>query len=147
MVSHQKGANIYGGPCKSTKIYQVNTCFMRHGKYQIISIVNLGRNYQTLSKPHDFSERLVIRVLWIFFLRKNWQHMAHMQLIVTWQDTTWEEYSAGNFCFNKGLCVIWNEGTFSNHKLCEKSCHGLGFHSPIRYESDLSNEVLSILVG
>ena len=27
-------------------------------------------------------------------------------------------YSAGNFCFNKGLCMIWNEGTLSNHKSC-----------------------------
>ena len=24
--------------------------------------------------------------------------------------------SAGNFCFNKGLCMIWNEGTLSDHK-------------------------------
>ena len=27
------------------------------------------------------------------------------------------------------------------------SCHGLGFHSPNRNESDLSNEVLYVLVG
>ena len=27
-------------------------------------------------------------------------------------------YSAGNFCFNKGLCMIWNKGIMSEDKLC-----------------------------
>ena len=27
-----------------------------------------------------------------------------------------ENYSAANFCFNKGLCMIWNKGTLSKHK-------------------------------
>ena len=43
--------------------------------------------------------------------------------------------------------MISNEGTLSDHKSCHKSCHGLGFHSPNRYESDLSNEVLYVLLG
>ena len=43
--------------------------------------------------------------------------------------------------------MIWNEGTLSDHRLFQKSCHGLGFHSSNRYESDLSNEVLYTLVG
>ena len=34
----------------------------------------------------------------------------------------------------------------SEHK-SHKSCHGPGFQSPNRYESDLSNEVLYILVS
>ena len=25
------------------------------------------------------------------------------------------KYSAANFCFNKGLCMIWNEGILSEH--------------------------------
>ena len=57
------------------------------------------------------------------------------------------KYSAGTFCFNKGLCMIWNKGTLSEDKPCLKSCYDLGFHSPNRSESDLSNEVLYILVG
>ena len=32
-------------------------------------------------------------------------------------------------------------------KSYQKSCQGLGFHSPNRYELDLSNEVLYVLVG
>ena len=56
-------------------------------------------------------------------------------------------YSAGTFCFNKGLCMIWYDVTLSDHKSYQKSCHGLGFHSPNRYELDLSNEVLYVLVG
>ena len=43
--------------------------------------------------------------------------------------------------------MIRNEGTLNDHKSCLKSCHSLGFHSPNRYESDLSNEVLYLLVG
>ena len=35
----------------------------------------------------------------------------------------------------------------SEDKPCLKSCYDLGFHSPNRSESDLSNEVLCILVG
>ena len=35
-----------------------------------------------------------------------------------------------------------SKGTLSEHKF-----HGLGFQSPNRYESDLSNEVLYALVG
>ena len=35
----------------------------------------------------------------------------------------------------------------SNHKSFKKSYHGLGFHSPNRYETDLSNEVLYVVVG
>ena len=54
--------------------------------------------------------------------------------------------SAANFCFNKGLCMIWNKGTLSKDKSCEKSCHDLDFQSPKRYESHLSNEVLYTLV-
>ena len=27
-------------------------------------------------------------------------------------------YSAGNFCFNKGLCMKWNKGTLSKDKSC-----------------------------
>ena len=27
-----------------------------------------------------------------------------------------KDYSAANFCFNKGLCMIWNKGTLSEHK-------------------------------
>ena len=54
-------------------------------------------------------------------------------------------YSAGTFCFNKGLCMIWNKGTLSEDKPCLKSCYDLGFHSPNRSESDLSNQVLYIL--
>ena len=34
-------------------------------------------------------------------------------------------YSAANFCFNKGLCMIWSKGTLSK----AKSCHDLGFQS------------------
>ena len=29
--------------------------------------------------------------------------------------TPWN-YSAANFCFNKGLCMIWNKGTLSEHE-------------------------------
>ena len=25
-------------------------------------------------------------------------------------------YSAANFCFNKGLCMIWDKGTLREHK-------------------------------
>ena len=35
----------------------------------------------------------------------------------------------------------------SDHKSFQKSYHGLGFHSPNRHKSDLSNEVLEVLVG
>ena len=35
--------------------------------------------------------------------------------------------SAANFCFNKGLCMIWNKGTLSKDKSCQKSYHDLGF--------------------
>ena len=56
-----------------------------------------------------------------------------------------DSYSAVNFCFKKGLCMIWNNGTLSEHK-SHLSCHNLGFQSSNRYESDLSNEVLYILV-
>ena len=35
----------------------------------------------------------------------------------------------------------------SKDKPCLKLCYDLGFHSPNRSESDLSNEVLYILVG
>ena len=35
----------------------------------------------------------------------------------------------------------------SEDKSCQKSYHDLGFQSPNRYESDLSNEVLYILVS
>ena len=54
-------------------------------------------------------------------------------------------YSAANFCFDKGLCMIWNEGILREHKSYWKSCHDPGFQSPHRYESDLSNEVLYAL--
>ena len=27
-------------------------------------------------------------------------------------------YSAANFCFNKDLCMIWNEGTLGKDKSC-----------------------------
>ena len=27
-------------------------------------------------------------------------------------------YSAANFCFNKGLCMIWNKGTSGKDKSC-----------------------------
>ena len=43
--------------------------------------------------------------------------------------------------------MIWNKGILSKDESCWKSCHDLGFHSPNRYESDLSNEVLYALVG
>ena len=56
-------------------------------------------------------------------------------------------YSAANFCFNKVPCMMWNKGILSKNKSYQKSCHGLGFHSPNRYELDLSNEVLYVLVG
>ena len=29
-----------------------------------------------------------------------------------------QKYSAVNFCFNKGLCMIWNKGTLSKDKSC-----------------------------
>ena len=28
------------------------------------------------------------------------------------------QYTVVNFCFNKGLCMIRNEGTLSDHKSC-----------------------------
>ena len=42
--------------------------------------------------------------------------------------------------------MIRNKGTLSKHKSRKKSCHGPGFQSPDRYESDLLNEVMYILV-
>ena len=58
---------------------------------------------------------------WTFLLKKEQksplqmlQHfvsvsLIDLQLSLTLADTY--SYSAGNFCFNKGLCMIWNEGT------------------------------------
>ena len=43
--------------------------------------------------------------------------------------------------------MIQNKGTLREDKPCLKSCYDPGFHSPNRSESDLSNEVLCILVG
>ena len=43
--------------------------------------------------------------------------------------------------------MIWNKGNLSKDKPCYKLYHDLGFQSPNRYESDLSNEVLYALVG
>ena len=43
--------------------------------------------------------------------------------------------------------MIWNKSILSKDKSCKKSCHDLGFQSPNRYESDLLNELLYLLVG
>ena len=43
--------------------------------------------------------------------------------------------------------MIQNKGTLSQHKSHIKSYHTPGFQSLNRYELDLSNEVLYILVG
>ena len=43
-------------------------------------------------------------------------------------------YSAANFCFNKGLCIIWNRGNLSQRNSRLKSCHGLGLLYPNRYK-------------
>ena len=45
------------------------------------------------------------------------------------------------------LCMIWNKGTLTKQKTCWKSYHSIRLLAPNRYKSDLSNEVLYILVG
>ena len=36
-------------------------------------------------------------------------------------------YSAGTFCFNKGLCMIWNKGTLSKDKPIQSHAMTLAF--------------------
>ena len=55
--------------------------------------------------------------------------------------------SAHYICFEKTLCMIWNIGTVSKHSTQLKSSCSLGLLLPNEHESDLSNEVLYILVG
>jgi len=73
--------------------------------------------------------------------------MIHWKSISSYNRDSTNIYSAANFCFNKGVWMIWNKGTLSKDKSCKKSSHDLGFHSPNRYESDLLNEILYIHVG
>ena len=101
----------------------------------------------TVSAPISIS---FLRPWFFIFKILKWLSIVHRRYKATTESKKHHplsKYSAANFCFNKGLCMIWNKGTLSKDNSCLKSCHDLGFHSPNRYESDLSNELLYILVG
>ena len=130
-------------------LLKVNEVFFWQENRQSSLVLHYVRYMRSMSRPLKMKGLIWLHKVWVIKNRTGSKICYYWKIHSSYpvKQIFYQNYSAANFCFNKSLCMIWNEGTLSKHKYSSKSFHGPGFESPNRYESDLSNEVLFTFVG